>query len=551
MTNSQYHDPVDVLVIGSGLGGAIATKTLAEAGLTVVCLEQGSWWQPDQRPHYSPDWDYLRMTSVSTSPNVRKLDQDYPVDTLDETTLMWNGVGGSTSVYTATWPRFRPSDFRKGTEHGLQPDWPFTYEDLNPWYDASDVLCGAAGYPGNPSIPPRGPFQTRPNDPGPLSAVTRRGFDRLGWAWWPMPTAILAETYDGRPACNNCGACQSGCPTGALNDVSVTIWPKALAAGAALRPHARVARIETDTSGRATGATYIDRLTKQWHFQPADVVIVAANGVGTARLLLNSHSNRFPAGLANGSGMVGRHLMHHGLAMVEAWVDEPTESHKGIQSAVHICEEFAETDPARGFINGFTLHIVRNNGAGYQAIGSHSAHVMPWGAEHHDWFRRYFGHSFGILVVGDDLPLAENRVTLSETVVDTDGLPAPKISYKLCANDQKQMDFGVERAVDLARAVGALDIKVNRWTVPERGYAPPAWHLLGTCRLGTDPDDSVVNQWGQAWDTPNLYLMDGSVLPTGGAVNPSTTIAALTLRNASHLRDRFATARSERRTIEG
>ena len=124
-------------------------------------------------------------------------------------------------------------------------------------------------------------------------------------------------------------------------------------------------------------------------------------------------------------------------------------------------------------------------------------------------------------------------------MVDSDGLPAPKITYKLHPNDQRMMDFGVERAVDLALAVDAFDIKVNRWTLPERGYTPPAWHLLGTCRLGTDPDASVVNQWGQAWEVPNLYLMDGSVLPTGAAVNPSTTIAAMTLRNASHLRDRL------------
>lgn len=541
-------EPVDVLIIGSGMGGAVSAKVLAEAGLKVVCLEQGPWIRPEDHPHESPHWEWERLTSFSTATNVRKLDQDYPVDTLDETTLMWNGVGGSTVVYTATWPRFRPSDFRKGTEHGCQPDWPFTYEDLDPFYTENDKNCGVSGLLGDPAIPPRMPFQTRPLPPGPIGPIAARGFEKLDWHWWPMPCAILSEDRDGRKACNNCGNCQSGCPTGALNDMSVTHWPKAIAAGAELRTNARVERIETDASGRATGAVYIDRMTKTRHFQAADVVIVAANGIGTPRLLLMSESAQHPHGLANSSDMVGRHLMHHGLAIVEAWVEERTDIHKGNTSAAIICEEFAETDVSRGFINGFTLHIVRLNGAGYQAIGSHSGNVAPWGDGHHEWFRRHFGHGFGILCVGDDLPLAENRVTLSDTVVDSDGLPAPKVSYHLHPNDQRMMDYAVDRAVDLAKACDAFDIAVNRWTVPGQGYSPPAWHLLGTCRMGANPETSVTNEWGQTWDVPNLYIMDGSLLPTGGAVNPTSTIGAVVLRAATHLRDRFAEARREGRT---
>lgn len=543
-------EPVDVLVVGSGMGGAVATRVLAEAGLRVVCLEQGPWIRPEDHPHFSPHWEWLRATRWNTAPNARALPQDYPVDTGSERTLMWNGVGGSTVVYTATWPRFRPSDFRKGTEHGCQPDWPFTYEELARWYDAHDRLCGVSGLMGNPAMPPRMPYQTRPLPPGPLGPIAARGFEKLGWHWWPMPCAIIADDYDGRPACNNCGACQSGCPRGSLNDVSVTIWPKAIAAGAELRPHARVERIETDDSGRATGAVYLDLMTGTRHFQAADIVILAANGVGTPRLLLLSETAQFPHGLANGNDRVGRFLMHHGLAIVEMWVEDRTDSHKGIISAAIICEEFAETDVSRGFINGFTIHVVRQNGAGFQALGSHSGNRVPWGAAHHAWFRQHFGHGFGLLLVGDDLPLADNRVTLSETIKDTSGLPAPKISYALHPNDQRMMDYAVERALEFAKAVDAWDVKVNRWLNDEGRYCPPAWHLLGTCRMGTDPSNSVTNQWGQTWEVPNLYIMDGSLLPTGGAVNPTSTIGAVVLRAASHLRDRFAEARGERKTTE-
>ncbi len=542
------HDHVDALVVGSGMAGAVATRVLAEAGLKVVCLEQGSWTVREQYPHYSPDWDWRRATDWSTAVNTRRWKQDYPVDTLDEQTLMWNGVGGSTVVYTAVWLRFRPSDFRKGTEHGFQPDWPFTYEDLEPWYEQNDRHCGVSGLLGDPAMPPRGPYQTRPPGLGPLARKAATGFDALGWHWWPTTSAIIGEPYDGRLPCNHCGNCQNGCPRGSLNDVSFTIWPKALAAGAELRTNARVERLETDEAGRATGAVYVDRMTKTRHFQSADVIVVACNGIGTPRLLLNSSSGRFPQGLANSNDMVGRHLMHHGLAMVEAWTDQPLESHKGPHSIAILSEEFAETDPARGFINGFTIQAVRANGAAYQAVGSHSGNVAPWGPDHHAWFRRHFGHVFGVFLMGDDLPLPENRVTLSDTLTDEDGIPAPKITYRLHPNDRAMMDFAIERAKDLARAVDAFDIKVNDYRVPGKGYAPPAWHLLGTCRMGSDPGDSVTNQWGQTWEVPNLYIMDGSLLPTGAAINPTSTIGAVALRSATHLRDNFMEARTTTKT---
>jgi len=215
---------------------------------------------------------------------------------------------------------------------------------------------------------------------------------------------------------------------------------------------------------------------------------MAANGVGTPRLLLLSATNRFPKGLANGNDLVGRHLMHHGLAIIEGWVDGITDPHKGVESAVLISSEFAETDVSRGFINGFTMHIVRMNGAGFQALGSHSRNTIPWGRGHHAEFRKKFGHGISVVCMGDDLPLPENRVTLSETMTDSSGLPAPKIDYRLHANDRRMMDFAIDRAVDLMNACDAWETKVNRWDRFGRDYAPPAFHLYGTCRMGVDPE---------------------------------------------------------------
>lgn len=540
---SRQLDKVDAVVVGAGPGGAIASLMLARKGLKVVCLEQGPWFRPENRPHDKTDWEWQRLTRWSTSPNVRGQPHDYPVDSVDESTLMWNGVGGGTAIYTATWPRYRPSDFRKGDEHGLAPNWPIAYEDLEPWYEVADQACGLGGWTGDPAMPARGPFQTLPTAPGPMGRVAAAGFEKLGWHWWPMPVTILASDHDGRPGCNLCGNCQNGCPRGAMNDMAVTHWPQAIAAGADLRADCRVERVETDRDGRATGVVYVERNSGVRHFQPAEVVILAANGVGTPRLMLLSDSARHPNGLGNGSDQVGRNLMHHTLGLVECWVDPVTDSHKGIISASAICSEFAETDTRRGFVNGVTLHIVRMNGAGYQALGSHSGNVAPWGAGHHEWFARHFAHGVGILVVGDDLPRPQNRVTLSPTLKDSSGLPAPHIAYQMCENDGRLARFGLDRAVELAHAMDAWEIKVNSFRNPDGRYAPPAWHLLGTCRMGDDPATSVVNQWHQSWDCPNLYVMDGSVMTTGAAINPTSTITALAYRAATRLADRFGEAR--------
>ncbi|MBN9022071.1 MAG: GMC family oxidoreductase [Rhizobiales bacterium] len=524
-------------------------KELAEAGLSVTCLDQGRWVLPEEKPHADADWEWQRASRWATEVNVRGLSNDYPVDTDAEHTLMWNGIGGSTVVYTAVWPRFRPSDFRKGTEHGLAPDWPITYEDLAPFYDEVDRMVGVGGLDGDPAIPPRGAFVVPPPAHGPLGERAGRALDRLGWHRWPMPVAILGRDFDGRPACNNCSACQSGCPTGAMYDVSLHMIPKAIAAGAKVIPDARVEMIETDAAGRATGAVYVDRNTGLRHRQEADVVVVAGNGIGTPRLLLLSANARQPNGLANASDQVGRNLMHHTAAIIEGFVDEDLESHKGVINGTHICEEFAETDVTRGFVNGFTMHVVRHNGASYQALGGHTGRRPPWGAAHHDWFRRRFSRGFGVLVIGDDLPRAENRVTLSETVRDSSGLPAPHLAYGLHENDRRLVRYGIERAVELCKAADAFDIRVGDFVEADGRYRPPTWHQLGTARMGDDPASSVTTHWHQAWDVPNLYIVDGSSLPTGAAVNPTSTISALALRCARHLAADFARLRRVDRPV--
>ena len=173
----KNHHKCDVLIIGAGATGALAAAVLAKAGLDVVCLEQGGWVEPNDHPHYSSDWTWQRRTNWSPDVNKRRHPDDYPVETNSSQVLMWNGVGGSTNVYGAIWPRYRPSDFRKGDEHGLQPNWPISYEELAPFYEQADRLIGTSGLVGDPAMPPRDPC---PTGPLPFTKAARLEERRVG-----------------------------------------------------------------------------------------------------------------------------------------------------------------------------------------------------------------------------------------------------------------------------------------------------------------------------------------------------------------------------------
>ena len=542
-------DHADVLIIGAGASGALLSLVLAGRGLKVVCLDQGGWTLPVDHPHFSRDFQFQRQNRWNPEPELRRNESDYPVEGNQSHALMWNAIGGSTNIFGALWPRYRPSDFRKGVEHGLAPDWPVSYSDIDPFYDESDRLIGVSGLTGDRAMPPRSsPYPLKPLPMGPCGRAIGAAFERLGWHWWPMPAAVISEPYDGRPACNGCGNCGSGCPRGSMAKMSLTIWPRALAAGTDLRPFARVERIETDAVGRATGAIYIDRARGERVFQGADIVVLAANGVGSPRILLLSESARFPHGLANGNDVVGRYLQHHTLVAAEIWTEQPLLSHMGNAGAVLSCE-FAETDVGRGFVNGFNFNVARIGPAGTEAIGSFTNRPAPWGAGHHAWFRRHFAHGFGAFAIGEDVPQPTSRITLSGTERDGDGLPAAKLTYVPHENDWRMMRFAIERLKDLAQSAGAIDYTINDYCDEDGTYRTPAWHLLGTCRMGADPETSVTNRWHQCWEVPNLYVVDGSSFVTGGVVNPTSTVAALALRAGRHIADGFTELRKATKPI--
>ena len=523
-------ETVDVLIIGAGASGAAAAWRLSEAGLDVLCLEQGDWVDHDQAATTQPDWEVRRDRDWNPYPNHRKLAADYLINDSDTPILplMYNGVGGSTLHWGCCFPRFHPSDFRVKTLDGVADDWPLDYFELEPYYDLNDRMMGVSGVVGDPANPPRTPRPLPPIAPGRGATRMAAAFDRLGWHWWPMDVAVNSQPYgEGRGACNYCGPCDLGCPQRARASTDVTYWPQALANGARLETGARVHEVTIDERGRASGASWIDTERNAWH-QPARVVILAANGVGTARLLLLSASNAFPDGLANSSGLVGRNLMHHVTGMVTGVFDEDLEAYKGPFAASIFSQEFYETDTSRGAVRGLQLMQIRGDGPLGTAIGRYLPQI-PWGDGHHERLLARLGRTATLTVTTEDLPHESNHVSLDPELVDSSGIACPALHYEIDDNTWTLLDFGSERAQEVFNEAGAAEI------VPQRVVPGTGFHLLGTAKMGSDPVSSVVDPFGQAHDVPNLFVVDGSTFVTAAALNPTSTIQALALRTADHI----------------
>ena len=259
--------------------------------------------------------------------------------------------------------------------------------------------------------------------------------NKLGWHWWPSDTTVATMDYEGRARCINLGHCTPACAQGAKASTDITYWPQALRAGVELRTHCRVREITTNEHGMASGVVYYDKDGVE-QFQPAEVVIIACNGVGTPRLLLNSASGRFPNGLANSSGLVGKNLMFHPYAQVYGYVDEPTDSNRAPPTCLW-SKEFYETDPSRGFVRGYTHSVRPRRRAGDRGRRQRGQGAFCRGA------RIITASSASSTAIGsasaicEDLPEEHNRVTLDPVLKDSHGIPAPRIDYTIGENTRE------------------------------------------------------------------------------------------------------------------
>ena len=530
---AMKNPPVDVLIIGAGASGAAMAWSLADTRMRILCLEQGDWVKPSDYPSNGRDWEARQLAEFNFSPNVRAAPADYPINETDSPLKIanHNGVGGGTVLYAGHFPRFHPSDFRVRSLDGVADDWPIDYATLAPFYAENDRMMGVSGLSGDPAYPPKEPMMP-PLPLGKSGQTLARGMNKLGWHWWPSDSAVATEDYHGRARCINLGHCLGGSAQGAKASTDITYWPEAIRAGVELRTRCRVREITTNDQGMATGAIYYDADGVE-HFQAAEVVVMACNGVGTPRILLNSTSARFPDGLANSSGLVGRNLMFHPYAAITGYFDQALDGYRGPGNCIW-SQEFYETDRSRDFLRGYTFEFTRGRGPVITALAGMRSGRVPWGDEHHNEYRRIFNRSTGMVAICEDLPEAHNRVTLDPTLVDSNGIPAPKITYKLSDNSRRMLDHAVARATEALRAAGAYEV------ASETPLAVGGWHLMGTARMGSDPTRSVVNEWGRSHDVKNLFIVDGSIFVTSAGVNPTATIQALTLYIADAMKKRLA-----------
>lgn len=514
----------DVVIVGAGASAGVAALALAQGGLLVTCFEQGDWPERDTFGGDDASGELIGMKRWSSLPRVRAGQADYPIDDAasDMAALNWGGVGGGSVLYNGQWPRLLPSDFRVRSDDGVGADWPLTYAELQPFYEETDRQFGVSGLGGNPMYPAGEDPPLPPLPIGPPGMAVAREHARRGWHWWPDNNAILSVEHDGRHACVQRGSCGQGCSEGAKASTDLTHWPRFRDAGGTLITGAAVRRVLVGRDDRATGVEWVDR-DGRTHVHFADVVLCAANGIGTPRLLLASADQRHPDGLANDSGLVGRGLMLHPMDLVEG-VREAGPPWVGHNGGLINSLEFYRSDPARGFLRGARWALT----AGGLPLQTALTRRVGWGAEHHRRMREHVGRRVQWVLLAEDLPEDDNRVTLTESC-DAYGVPGVHIAYRISDNTDRLLRWHAEKAIESLEGAGISDIAVTR--------ARANGHFMGTARMGDDPTTSVCDRWGFSHRVRNLGVIDGSLFPTAGGMNPTTTICALALRSARRLLD--------------
>ncbi len=521
---SNNKDNADVIVIGSGAGGGVIAKELGEAGLKVIVLEVGRRFDPyNDYPTHAIDFE-VRADNVFGAKDWRR-DQYTSVGAIPYSYTRVKGVGGSTLVYHAMNPRLHESDFRVRSQDGIADDWPIGYSDLEPYYAKVEYELGVSGPDGdgaNPFEPPRStPYPTPPHPFNLASRTIKRGADKLGLHLVREPLAIPTKDWNGRPACINAGTCSLGCKIAAKSSIDVTYIPKAEKTGKVhIRTECMAREITLRSDGRARGVIYFDSQGREGEVL-ARVIVVAGNAVETPRLLLLSKSRLFPQGLANSSGLVGKYFSEHLAVFSYGIFDERLDTWRGVPTG-GIIQDFYETKPQNGFTRGWTISVENEP----QWPLATARRIPGWGTEHKARVKEMFGHRVGLATDGEQLPDERNQIKLDPELKDIYGLPAPQIVNNYGENDLAMVKAIGVRLKEILEAAGAKEIHVEDFV------AGASSHYHGTCRMGRDPKSSVVDPWCRTHDVPNLFIGDGSVFVTVGAVNPALSISALATRTA-------------------
>ena len=510
----------DVCVIGAGPAGGLVADSLADEH-EVVVLEAGPRFDEADRLERQerairPAYDRPDVWEMGGERDAHAASGEwfYPLNH-----ARVKGIGGSTLHWQGMVMRLHEADFNSGTERGVGPDWPIDYADLRPYYVAAERELGVAGGADNPFAPPREQPHPMPAfRPSYSDSLFAEACDELGIAMHSVPNARNSEPYDGRSECVGYGTCQPVCPSGAKYDATVHV-ESAAEQGATVIDRARVEQLAHDADSiRAATYTTPDGAR---HRQEADAFVLACGGVEIPRLLFMSDSDQFPDGLANESGLVGKHFMDHLFAGVGGILDEPTrQNHVGFLTS----ESHQFYDDAGEDIGPFKLEFFNYAGPSPVELALTGE---DWGEDLLERLRSEYGNHVAVGALVEQLPREDSYVGVAPERTDDRGNRVPDVHWHVGDRALRT----IERANEIQRSIlEELGAEVT-WTVgpDETG---PAYHHMGTTRMGTDPADSVVDPACRTHDLKNCWIASSSVFPTGGAMNPTLTIAALALRVA-------------------
>jgi len=543
----------DVVVVGTGAGGAAVAWRLSELGLRVLALEAGPRF--DQVTDYrltSSDWELGGFPEKTGSRGRTAFAALQALNESEADLRSWNkatgqtnktgrrdvsgpgyyhvrGVGGTTLGFVGEAHRMHPAAMRMHSDYGVGCDWPLAYADLEPYYVIAERLLGVAG-PATPEVRWRSaPYPLPAHRLCRASAHLAEAGKKLGMHWLPNARAALSEPYDGRPACNYCGNCSRGCPLGDKGSTDVTFIRHAEASGLCeIVSDAVVTRIET--AGRRVSAVRYVRNGRERRIE-TPILILAAGAIETPKLLLANRGSRAPEGLANGSRQVGRNLLETLHWASTGLVAEDLRSHMGLPADA-ICWDYNHPTAIAGVVGGCRFNSTTQEIGLVGPIAYATRLLDGFGASLKQNLRMAFGHALSVGAIGEFLPNDGTFVDLHPTLRDATGLPVARIHSRLTRQDIDRLRFMASTARKLLQAAGATML------VEEQGSYDffASTHLFGTCRMGQRGEDSVVDAHGRSHEIDNLYITDASVFPSsGGGESPSLTIEALAIRTADHI----------------
>lgn len=519
---TKKSEECEVAVVGAGAGGLAVARRLADAGRSVRVLEAGPFLSSSSFPTAQSNWQTAESERFSPLARVRRTEWDFLVNTeRSQIEPAWfSGVGGSTLLYSGHYLRLREQDLQP-RDYLQVAEWPFSYSDLTRHYEDVQQYVAVSGLEGDPAYPAQRSLLP-PTPLGKLGVRLGQALNELNWHWWISPAAIATRPFRGQAACAQLGPCNRGCPQGAKSSADLTfLWNANTSL--TVTSECQVTSLH-ERDGRIDYLEYrcCEGHTHQLH---ADRFILAANALGTPRLLLSSVSSTSPLGVANSSGQVGRNLMMHPLGYADGVFGEDLESNRGPQGCMLYSHQFYEPNGAE-VPRSYTLHFLRGPWPVEAATTWFRRGNLKLGKDHFRSFRESFNRTAHVAIIVEDLPNPDNRIWVDNENLDRFGVAEASLEYQVDGDSRKALKHGLRSAQTVLERAGARETF---------GFGPvrnTGWHILGTCRMGSDPTVSVVNAWGRSHDVRNLYIADGSILPTGGAVNPAATIQALAFRVA-------------------